>query len=246
MKNNCTKTNHFSLIELLVVIAIIGILASFLAPMLSKSRGEARKAVCVSQQKQIGMANFMYLDDNDNRFLPSGMGYNGNNYYRSGGPNGPLPTLLTGPGGTKGYKGIYDYNYVRNMDLWFCPSQNRDFWITSMIWEASFPMNRYLREVSSLSGLGAVSPSEVIFTMDAHGRADIYYNTNVIAPRHVGNKANALFVDGHVKAMNYTYIFSNPQMIGFNQNTNGHPWNRSTNWGIDNFRFDGLTQPTLW
>jgi len=86
--NNNHKTKRFSLIELLVVIAIIGILASFLAPMLSKSRGEARKAVCVSQQKQISISNFMYLDDNDNQFLPRTMGYNGNNYYRGGGHRG--------------------------------------------------------------------------------------------------------------------------------------------------------------
>jgi prepilin-type N-terminal cleavage/methylation domain-containing protein/prepilin-type processing-associated H-X9-DG protein len=237
MKNNCSKT-HFSLIELLVVIAIIGILASFLAPMLSKSRGEARKAVCVSQQKQIGFANFMYLGDNDNRFMSDDMGYSGNNYYRAGGPNGGPPAPISG---RRPYQAIYDYNYTRNMDLWLCPSQKREGWHDSLWWESSFPMNRYLRG-QDLSGLGKVSASEVIFTMDAHGRADIFYNTNVIAPRHVGDKANGLFVDGHVKAMNYTYIHRNPQMIGFNKNTNGHPWNKANNWGIDKFRFDGLLQ----
>jgi prepilin-type N-terminal cleavage/methylation domain-containing protein/prepilin-type processing-associated H-X9-DG protein len=235
MKNICTKTNRFSLIELLVVIAIIGILASFLAPMLSKSRGEARKAVCISQQKQIGMANFMYLGDNDNRFLPYKTGgYVGNSYYRGGGHRGGVLINVAG----KSYKSIYDYNYVQNMDLWLCPSQNRDFWIASLIWEASFPMNRYLRYGQKLTDLA--KPSEVIFTMDAHSRADIYYNTNLIAPRHIGRKANGLFADGHVKAMNYMYIYQNPQMIGFDQNTHG--WNRATKWAIGNFRFDGVTQ----
>ncbi|EDM25433.1 hypothetical protein LNTAR_09876 [Lentisphaera araneosa HTCC2155] len=236
MKKSYIKKLHFSLIELLVVIAIIGILASFLMPMLSKSRGEARKAVCVSQQKQISIANFMYLDDNDNQFLPRTMGYNGNNYYRGGGHRGGVLSKVSG----KSYKSIYDYNYVQNMDLWFCPSQKREGWHTSLWWESSFPMNRYLRDGETLTGLA--KPSEVIFTMDAHSRADIYFNTNLIAPRHVGDKANGLFADGHVKAMNYTYIFSNPQMIGFDQNTSGHPWNNANNWGIDKFRFDGLTQ----
>jgi len=101
-------------------------------------------------------------------------------------------------------------------------------------------MNRYLRDGQKLTGLA--KPSEVIFTMDAHGRADIYFNTNLIAPRHVGSKANGLFADGHVKAMAYTYIYQNPQMIGFDQNTLGHPWNNANNWGIEKFRFDGLMQ----
>ena len=236
MLKSTRKYRSFTLIELLVVIAIIGILASLLIPSLSKARAEARKSVCASQLKQVGLANVMYLDDNDDRFLPRSMGYNGNNYYRGGGH--PRGWLYLQPG--KSYKGIYDYNYVKNLDFWFCPSQKREGWHTSLWWESSFPMNRYLRDGQKLTGLA--KPSEVIFTMDANSRADIYYNTNLIAPRHIGRKANGLFADGHVKAMRYTYIFLTPQMIGFDQNTNGHPWNRSNNWGIGNFRFDGLTQ----
>lgn len=62
------KTKQFTLIELLVVVAIIGILASLLMPSLSKSRKKARGVVCLNQQKQIGLAIFLYSGDNDNYF----------------------------------------------------------------------------------------------------------------------------------------------------------------------------------
>lgn len=59
---------RFSLIELLVVVAIIGILASLVMPSLGKAREKSKIAVCVSNQKQIGTAIYMYMDDNDGKF----------------------------------------------------------------------------------------------------------------------------------------------------------------------------------
>jgi prepilin-type N-terminal cleavage/methylation domain-containing protein len=55
----------FSLIELLVVLAIISILASFLLPLLSKAKEEARHAVCNSNKKQHYLAVISYSLDNE-------------------------------------------------------------------------------------------------------------------------------------------------------------------------------------
>ena len=54
--------NLFTLVELLVVVAIIGILASMLLPSLSKARAAAQLKVCMSNQRQIGMAAQMYAN----------------------------------------------------------------------------------------------------------------------------------------------------------------------------------------
>ena len=59
------KRKRFSLIELLVVVAIIGILSSFLLPVLSKARGQARAVDCVSNIKQINVGMAMFQDDNN-------------------------------------------------------------------------------------------------------------------------------------------------------------------------------------
>ena len=71
----------FTLIELMVVVVIIAILASILLPSLSKARIATKRAVCMSNTKQIGLCLKMYTNDNNNYFPPQGIKTSYSNWF---------------------------------------------------------------------------------------------------------------------------------------------------------------------
>ena len=91
----------FTLIELLVVIAIISLLASILMPSLKRSRELAKRVVCSSNMRGIGLTFIMYTNDWKGYFP----------YIREHGP-----TNVTGVWADK----LYDY--TRNAKVFHCPS----------------------------------------------------------------------------------------------------------------------------
>ncbi len=65
MKNRRLGNQAFTLIELLVVISIIALLVGILLPALGAARKTAQRAVCLSNQRQVGVAMMTYATNND-------------------------------------------------------------------------------------------------------------------------------------------------------------------------------------
>jgi prepilin-type N-terminal cleavage/methylation domain-containing protein len=65
----------FTLVELLTVIAIIGVLAAIIIPVVGSVRTSAKRSLCVSNLRQVGVAILAFAGDNQGRLPRSSHGY---------------------------------------------------------------------------------------------------------------------------------------------------------------------------
>ncbi len=214
------RPDGFTLIELLVVIAIIAILAAILFPVFAQAREQARKASCMSNGKQLGMAFMQYKQDYDERH--------------------PFGGWLPGGG-----LGTWEWQntvapYIKNKGVYRCPSSTEEDELVNnpAAWHwnrnpVSYMYNNFLAaDRNPLNDSAVVAPADCVLLSDGHsdwgcpgnacigvdwmGRPntiwlmeDTYFGKQARLitgwgdrtwglPRHM-NGANFTFADGHVK-----------------------------------------------
>jgi prepilin-type N-terminal cleavage/methylation domain-containing protein/prepilin-type processing-associated H-X9-DG protein len=177
------KKRGFTLIELLVVIAIIAILAAILFPVFAQAREKARQTSCLSNMKQIALAQLMYSQDYDERLANSGL------IAGCGqGPGGSLSAeeLLTGvlsawvPGGTIAAYPNWNvkrgsiFPYVKSAGVYLCPSDGGGKsrkGSAEVDGGISYSMNGYLSPFYALAAID--TPASIVLNID-QGMGDPY------------------------------------------------------------------------
>jgi len=114
------RKRGFTLIELLTTISIIAILSAILMPVLAAARESARASRCITNQRQIGMALMLYVQDFDER-LPDPAWQDLQFTPSPPAPAAPGPSNLR-PYARLGWLMADLDPYIRHRGIWNCPS----------------------------------------------------------------------------------------------------------------------------
>lgn len=181
--------------ELLLVIAIISVLASLLLAAVSRTKEAVRRTVCRNNLQQIGLASYMYADDN----------------------RGHLPAFLRWL-----YTKNYDiktgrlYPYLKNTSVYICPTDKLNLYSRrgpaanmppkAKRREYSYAMNCQICHTTALSGFR--EPDKTVVYLEAElaptdysGQMGPLPGSRSLSLRH-GKKGHLIMGDLSIRQLN--------------------------------------------
>ncbi|MCM8532176.1 MAG: prepilin-type N-terminal cleavage/methylation domain-containing protein [Lentisphaeraceae bacterium] len=210
----------FTLMELLVVVAIIGILMTLLLPSLRTAREKAKQAVCLSNQKQCGIALMSSAAKNNGKIMAKDKSTVGGVWARRlkekeklieddrvfSCPIFPSYSSLYHTfgmnSGTKGNKNGELYVGVNNDAKAAIDTTKKVTYMRDGLPEDGWARYIIMQAIET--------PSELVLLIDSindsreHQTHRIFSSTAHL--RH-GGKSNTLFADGHAKAETQSRLF---------------------------------------
>lgn len=190
--------NSFTLIEILIVITIIAILAAMLLPALNTAREKARRAVCINNLRQIGLAVAIYREDFGGRIPIS--------VYEAQNPGNQssYPFQFRQFEGQSWSATFFYPNYIRDYNIFFCPSRidkSKSNW--QVLTDESAGNNQFYGRMSYVygdSGKLWLTPGD--FDTNTSRRSlmqDANYDDVNERANHNREGNNVLFFDNHIE-----------------------------------------------
>lgn len=206
------RVRAFTLVELLVVIAIVAVLSAILLPVFAQAREKARSVSCLSNNKQMGTAVYMYTQDWDES-LP---------LVRMVWPGMPTP-----PSWLDAVE-----PYVRSRSIQQCPSDVGEGWQATPRRTTSYGFNAYFDPTHPPYGsylnpraftlAGIHRPSEVIFAAELehrHRKTQAIIAADHFMPMYWGNPPRS--ADPMMQARQWDMAAGEPNTVAIRRHQGG-------------------------